>query len=309
MRLLHADSREVLTTLEPASIDAVVTDPPYQFDGGFMGQSWDRNSGAFDPTFWELVRAVTKPGSYVAAFGGRRTWHRLAVALEDAGLEIRDTLMWLYTTGNVTAKDTTLKPAWEPIVLAQVPSKRSLKATVEEHGTGYLQIDESRIPYLDADDLAKTQAKNPGRTDTVTSGVYGTGRAQQMVNSEGRHPSNVLVDEYVAEALGRERRFFPCPKASRRERDAGLSIEQGIARNPHTCVKPVAMMAWLVRLLCPPGGIVLDPFAGSGTTGVAAVDEGREFIGIEREEIYAQTMQLRVAHARSTTPIEEVTNA
>jgi site-specific DNA-methyltransferase (adenine-specific) len=218
--------------------------------------------------------------------------------MEDGGLEIRDTLMWLYTTGNVTARDTTLKPVWEPICLAQVPAKQSLKATVAEYGTGYLNVDDVRIPYLDEEDLAETLKKNPGRRDTFTSGVYGTNRPQQSVNTAGRHPSNMLIDDQVAELLGRDQRFFVCPKASRKERDAGLSLAKGIAHNPHTCVKPQGVMQWLVDLLCPRGGVVLDHYMGSGSTGVAATTLGRGFIGIEREQIYAQTAQLRIANAR-----------
>lgn len=294
--IIQDDCRMALRDLEPASIDSVITDTPYEYKGGFMGQSWDRDGSAFDPAVWSEVARVAKPGAWVCAFGGRQTWHRLACAIEDGGLAIRDTIMWLYTTGNVTSKTTTLKSAWEPIILAQVKAKGPLKRAVEEHGTGYLEIDATRIPYLDEEDLKATQAKNPGSSQTFTSGVYGTNRPQQLVNVEGRHPANVLIDEDIAEMLGRDQRFFPCPKASRRERDAGLSLELGIARNPHTCVKPLALMSWLVRLTCPQGGTVLDQFAGSGSTGCAAIDEGRSFLGIEREEIYAQTARLRLAH-------------
>jgi DNA modification methylase len=296
IELIHDDCRLALDRLAPASIDAVVCDPPYEIE--LMGQSWDKDSGAFDASTWEKVKRVSKPGAWVTAFGGRRTWHRLVCAMEDAGLTITDTLAWFYTTGNVTAKETRLKPAWEPIVLAQVPSKQSLAKTVAEHGTGHLEIDASRIPYLDAADLERTQKKNPGRNETFTSGVYGTDRPQQRVNAEGRHPSNVLVDDAVAELLGEDRRFFVCPKASKRERDAGLAIERGIARNPHTCVKPIELLEWLVGLVVPASGTVLDHYMGSGSTGIAAARLGNSFIGIEREEIYHETAQLRIDHAR-----------
>lgn len=298
-QLIHGDCREQMRQLEDRSIDAVITDTPYEYKNGFMGQSWDKEGTAFDPSLWTDVVRAAKPGAWVAAFGGRQSWHRLACAMEDAGLQLRDTLMWVYTTGNVTSKTTTLKTAWEPIILAQVKTKGPLKRAVEEYGTGFLGIDETRIPYLDEDDLAKTQAKNPGRTDSFTSGVYGTNRPQQLVNAEGRHPSNIIFDEQIAEMLGREQRFFFCPKASRAERDAGLGLEKGIARNPHTCVKPVDLMAWLTRLLCPQGGVVLDQFVGSGTTGIAAVQEGRSFVGIEREDIYIETARLRLEYAQA----------
>lgn len=309
MTIIRDDCRAILPKLPSRSIDAIVCDPPYELKrdrrgAGFMGQTWDSDSGAFDAHTWTEIKRVTKPGAWVAAFGGRRTWHRLACAIEDSGLTIRDTFLWAYSTGNVTAPDTTVKPVFEPIVIAQVPAEGSLAASVESHGTGYLNIDESRIPYLDETDLAKTLAKNPGRSDTLTSGVYGTGRAQQKVNPAGRHPSGLIfcdaegvtqLDAEVDALLGDFQRFVIVPKASRRERDAGLYGP--IVRNPHTAVKPVAIMEWLVGLLCPAGGTVLDPWIGSGTTGVACARRRREIIGIEREEIYAEVAEMRVSHA------------
>lgn len=299
--IFQDDCRAILPKLDDRSVDAIVCDPPYELKrdrrgAGFMGQTWDADSGAFDASTWTEIARVAKPGSWVAAFGGRRTWHRLACAIEDAGLEIRDTLLWGYTTGNVTAKDTTLKPVFEPIVLAQVPAAGSLAKAVDTYGTGYLNIDASRIPYLDEADLARTLAKNPGRTDTVTSGVYGTNRAQQKVNVDGRHPSNIIIDDPdVLALLGDNQRFIVAPKASRKERDLGLDVEGStFLRNPHTAVKPVCVMEWLVGLLCPVAGIVLDPWIGSGTTGVASAYMGRDFIGIERESDFAEISRLRV---------------
>lgn len=302
--IVKDDCRSVLPKLPARSVDAIVCDPPYELKrdrrgAGFMGQTWDSDSGAFDAATWSEVARVAKPGAWVAAFGGRRTWHRLACAMEDGGLIPRDTFMWGYTTGNVTAPNTTVKPVFEPICVMQVPAEGSLAASVEEYGTGYLGVDESRIPYLDAADLAKTMAKNPGRSDLVTSGVYGTGRAQQKVNPDGRHPSGLIFDSsdaIVNELLGDFQRFVVVPKASRKERDLGLAGSL-ITRNPHTAVKPVAVMEWLIGLLCPTGGTVLDPWIGSGTTGVAAAHKGREVLGVEREDIYAEVAELRISHA------------
>jgi DNA modification methylase len=296
MKLIHNDCRKAMPRLEERSIDAIVTDPPYEFKGGFMSQSWDSTGVAFDPETWRLAKRAAKPGAWLCAFGGRKTWHRMTCAIEDAGFEIADTLMWLYTTGNVTAKHTTLKSSWEPIVLARCPAEKSIKASREKYGTGHLEIDSHRLPYLDDDDLRTTLAKNPGTADTFTSGVYGTDRPQQLVNVEGRHPANVMVDEAVAELLGRDQRFFKCAKASRRERDAGLALEKGIAHNPHTCVKPQELMEWLTGLVTPAGGTVLDPFMGSGSTGVACASVGLDFVGIEQDEIFAQTAELRIDH-------------
>lgn len=311
--IVHADCRDVLPKLPDASVDAVICDPPYELKrskrgrGGFMGMTWDEDSGAFDAPTWEEIRRVAKPGAWIAAFGGRRTWHWLACAMEMGGLIPRDTFLWAYTTGNVTAKHTTVKPVFEPICVMQVPTKGSIERAVAEHGTGYLGIDESRIPYLDEADLARTMAKNPGRSDGVTSGVYGTNRAQQRVNPDGRHPSGLIFADQVGVAqldaevdalLGDFQRFVVVPKASRKERDAGLGVEgTTILRNPHQAVKPVAIGEWLVGLLCPRGGTVLDPWAGSGSFGVSAVRRGREFVGIERDEIFSEVAQLRLAEA------------
>lgn len=310
--IIHDDNRSVLPKMETNSVDAVICDPPYELrrdrrGAGFMGQTWDADSGAFDSSTWTEIIRVAKPGAWVAAFGGRRTWHRLACAMEDAGLVVRDTFLWAYSTGNVTARDTTVKPVFEPICVMQVPAEGSIGSSVERYGTGYLGVDESRIPYLDAADLAKTMAKNPGTTDTVTSGVYGTNRAQQKVNPDGRHPSGLIfldadgvheLDAEVDALLGDFQRFIILPKASRRERDHGLDVEGStLVRNPHTAVKPVAIGEWLTGLLCPAGGTTLDPWCGSGTFGVAATNKGRGFIGIEREDIYAEVSRLRVAAA------------
>jgi DNA modification methylase len=201
---------------------------------------------------------VLKPGGHVLAFGGTRTYHRLACALEDAGFEIRDCLSWLYGSGfpkshdiskaidreagavrevtgqrdtftgmdktknwkcssprimDVTAPatetaqqwdgwGTALKPAWEPIILARKPIMRNTVAqNVQAFGTGALNIDACRIGHSSADDLAVSLGKNPGRVDTVTSDVYGAGRPQQSVNTLGRWPANVVLDEDAAALL------------------------------------------------------------------------------------------------------------
>lgn len=301
-QIIHNKCQEALLKLPEHSVDSIITDTPYEYKGGFMSQSWDNTGVAFDPETWRRAMRVAKPGAWLLAFGGRRTWHRMVCAIEEGGFEIADTLMWLYTTGNVTSKTTTLKAAWEPICLARAPIKGSIRANRERHGTGHLEIDTHRLPYLDAADLAVTRAKNPGTDATFTSGVYGTGRPQQLVNAEGRHPANVLIDQAVADLLGRDQRFFKVAKASRRERDTGLDAganRYGIVRNPHTCVKPIDLMEWLCGLVTPARGTVLDFFGGSMSTGVAAVNVGLDFIGIEQDELYCQTGQLRVDHAEA----------
>jgi DNA modification methylase len=320
--LLEGDCLEMLGELEPESVDAIVTDPPYGI--GFLNEHWDsvaileaaarEGQGRLKPNeafeVWCRIWAtgchrVLKPGGFLAAFGSPRTFHRLACGVEDAGLEVRDTLMWLYAEGMSKSRHypggraTTLKPAFEPIVLARRELDGTTEETIARHGTGALNVVSCKV--------------------------------------EGRHPANVILSHkpeceeglcapgcVVAEAdacVGERRsrlapsRFLHCPKASRAERDAGCEElprrtldlfpnagHGGPARNPHPTVKPLELMRWLVRLLCPPGGLVLDPTAGSGTTGAAAVLEGRRFLGIELEPAYMEIAAARIAHHSQKCP-------
>lgn len=187
---------------------------------------------------------------------------------------------------------TTLKPCWEPILLLRKPFKGPAFRNVERLGTGAINIDECRILYADADDLAATIASNPGRDDLVTSDVFGADRPQQRVNAEGRWPANVLLDETAAEELGAVARYYFCAKASTKEKRAGL--ESHHAKHPTT--KPLALMRYLCRLVTPPGGLVLDPFMGSGTTGIAALLEGFKFVGMEQDAAFVETARLRIEH-------------
>ena len=407
--LYHGDCLEVLATLPDASVDAVVTDPPYGLE--FMGKGWDApwrgdvSDVNADAGFTELrmadghtrlprpsftgstnpkclvckgtrrgrrdgtakvavclcadggkfpnVRAtemrafgawcelwvaeclrVLKPGGYLLAFGGTRTWHRLAVAVEDAGFEIRDNLAWLYgsgfpkslnlvdESGERTGQGTALKPAFEPIVMARKPLTGTVAANVLEHGTGALNIDACRVGT----------ESTIRRSNAGTNGVgWRYGKREHLNGSEsGRWPANVILDESQAEALdeqsgtltsgsrkagthglmgymgadaapmpevvgdtGGASRFFYVAKAPKSERP----VVDGVA---HPTVKPVSLMSWLVRLVTPPGGTVLEPFAGSGTTVEAAVREGFNVVAVEREADYLPLIMARIdrEHAR-----------
>lgn len=335
-RLILGDCLEVMAGMEPDSIDAIVTDPPYGL--GFMGKKWD--SLPPGPEVAEQMYRVLKPSHYLLAFGGTRTHHRLMVALEDAGFEIRDTLMWLYGSGFPKGKGQ-LKPAWEPIILCRKPG-----AKVRPLG-----IDECRIEGA-PDCPGSTPASSVGGRRGSMAGAMERVDYQQP---SGRWPANIILDEEAGALLdaqsgvsksqprtprkdgvlghsgsstpfcrgsevsafndsGGASRFFYCPKASRSEREAGLReaglrglnsspTERGNPREPTQCrnyhptVKPVALMTWLIKLIAPPGATVLDPFMGSGTTGVAAVQEGREFIGIEREPEYLEIAEARINNA------------
>jgi DNA modification methylase len=364
----HGDCLDVLPTLDAASIDAIVCDPPYGL--GFMGKAWDH--GVPGAPFWEAALRVAKPGAHLVAFGGTRTFHRLACAIEDAGWEIRDCLSWLYGSGfpkshNGPWGGTALKPAWEPIILARKPLDGTVAANVAAHGTGALNIDGCRI--------AGPPSQGGERRGTYLGIMNDDGWQPKpgvidRSMASGRWPANVVLDEDAAALLdaqsgdvgaaspvrgtepsaastgmitgtrarvsgpfhadtGGASRFFYCAKASRAEREAGLDGmpmrrldretydpayrdahsgegRKSETRNHHPTVKPVALMRWLVRLVTPPGGLVLDPFAGSGSTGVAAMREGFPFLGIEREVAYVEIARRRIADAMAQPALEGI---
>lgn len=339
VRILQGDCREVLKTLPDASVDAVVTDPPYEL--GFMGKGWDSSGIAFSPDVWASCLRVLKPGGHLLAFGGSRTYHRMASAIEDAGFEIRDQIMWLYGSGfpkslNLNGEHqgwgTALKPAHEPIVVARKPLTGTVAENVMQFGTGAINIEATRIPGAKPDTTRGAGGQN---------GRYAPIAAQGRIVDDGlgRWPANVIhdgSDEVLAafpDAPGQQgdlkghskdrlslgifgdmkaardapargdtgsaARFFYCAKATRAERDAGLyglpaTTGAGGSRNIHPTVKPLALMRYLCCLVTPQGGVVLDPFAGSGTTGLAASQEGFNAILIEREQQYIDLIHARL---------------
>jgi DNA modification methylase len=316
-----------MPTLDAESVDSIVSDPPYGL--AFMGKAWDH--GVPGEPFWREAFRVAKPGAHLVAFGGTRTYHRLACAIEDAGWEIRDCLSWLYGSGfpkshNGPWGGTALKPAWEPIILARKPLAGTVAANVAAHGTGALNVDGCRIGFASDADREKSHANGLGPVERFQSSkaIYEGGKQSagfaDTHNPSGRWPANVCLDEEAA-GMFPESRFFYCAKSSRREREAGLEgmperrvVHQGQTlnngsgglrngdglptptRNHHPTVKPIALMRWLCRLVTPPNGLVLDPFTGSGTTGCAAVLEGFRFIGCEKEAEYVAIAEKRIAH-------------
>jgi site-specific DNA-methyltransferase (adenine-specific) len=218
-----------------SSVDSVVTDPPYGID--FMGKEWDH--GVPGVPFWQEIRRVAKPGAHLLAFGGTRTFHRLTCAIEDAGWEIRDCIMWVYGSGFPKSKDigngwgTALKPAWEPIIVARKPLEGTTAKNVLKHGTGGINIDDCRVPIdLEADaSQLRTINRNP-RTEDISGQVWGltknVGDQPTVVHESGRWPSNLIHDgsteivKLFPVTSGSTARFFYCAKATRNERDEGL---------------------------------------------------------------------------------------
>jgi len=420
----NGDCLEVMDTIDKCSVDSVVTDPPYhltsivkrfgkedsapaQFgtDGayaraskGFMGKEWDGGDIAFQANTWRKCYELLKPGGHLIAFSGSRTYHRMAVAIEDAGFEIRDQCIWLYGSGFPKSHNvgdgwgTALKPAHEPMVLARKPlSEKSVADNVMKHGTGAINIDGCRIEgevkhpetmpdfrdqgeqskaAIGVDKLSFGQTSNAKRKKVVrkartadgvwtddNSGMKSEGSEFADADPRGRWPSNIMHDgsEQVQQIFpttsstevsrqrthkgiwtageladteqfmpaygdhGNASRYFYCAKTSKDERNFGLGgkkasqyssdgrtkeIEnayqrnKSVSANTHPTVKPVELMKYLVRLVTPKGGLVLDPFMGSGSTGMGAREEDFRFIGIEKEEEYYEIAKARIKNVK-----------
>jgi DNA modification methylase len=324
---LHlGDCLEVLATLPDNSVDSIVTDPPYGLS--FMGKKWDYDVPSV--AIWEQCIRVLKPGGHLLAFAGTRTQHRMACRIEDAGFEIRDMIAWVYGSGFPKSLDvskaidkaagaerevvgykkqgprsmfdggkpraatlpatlpatlwsgwgTALKPALEPITMARKPLSGTVAETVLQHGTGAINVDVCRV----GTDGGTTRSEQSPYTESG----WRTGHAVEPLNA-GRWPANIIHDgsNEAALALKSGARFFYTAKAGKDDRETD---------NNHPTVKPTTLMAYLCRLVTPPGGTVLDPFMGSGSTGKAATVNGFRFIGIERDPEYHKIAQARISN-------------
>lgn len=318
--VVQTDTLQLLPKLPAGSVDAVVSDPPYGIDMG--GMAWDgkqmrnlaggRISGLTHPEAFEhftylwAVEAlrILKPGGHLICFGAPRTFHRVTSAIEDVGFEVRDVLLWMFSSGMPKSRrypdglGSALKPAYEPILLARKPVQGTLQENHDEHGTGLLSVETATVMESTAKGLVWRWPANVAFTHTDRC---------NPVRCSPVCPARVM-DTNLAD-LAPLSRIFYSTKAGRGEREAGLedlpatrmSIMKSNGRvkpraNTHQTVKPVDLMRWLVRLVTPPGGLVLDPFAGSGSTGIAATLEGRQFLGVEREPDYVRISHHRIRH-------------
>lgn len=422
-RLVLGDCIEEMKKMDSNSIDCIVTDPPYEI--GFMDKSFDKTGIAFRTDVWKEALRVLKPGGYLLAFGFSRTYHRMTCAIEDAGFEVRDCLMWIYSvgfpkshnvglgidkfygsenrgraipsasvhfpngkyaeeklTGNKVEEyvgktelgkkysgyGTALKPAYEPILMCRKPLVGTVAKNVIEYGTGGINIDACRVSVPEGEDLSGIKPRditklNTKRNDETEeeaalrkkNGTEAVEEAKNKLISLGRFPANVIHDgsdevlslfpdtksssgsfkasdyeeretatpftrgDFVGYGdKGSAARFFYCAKASKKDRNEGCESLQekqyssdgrekeienafqrnkSVSNNNHPTVKPTSLMRYLVRLVCPEGGTVLDPFNGSGSTGKAAILEGFSYIGIEMDPDYITISECRLKHA------------
>jgi DNA modification methylase len=299
IELKLGDCLDVLRTIPDNSIDSVVTDPPYGLE--FMGKKWDYDVPSVE--IWTECLRVLKSGGHLLSFAGSRTYHRMAVRIEDAGFEIRDQIMWVYGSG-FPKSHSSLKPAHEPIVMARKPlSEKSIAENVLKHGTGGINIDGSRIDYQNDNDRSgwfKSGSKGSEGFAGERNFAMRAHSAEEIQErcGQGRFPANIIFDEDAGKLLGEASRFFYCPKTSKKDRN------EGDVSNGHPTVKPTDLMRYLINLITPPNGTVLDPFMGSGSTGKAAVRAGFNFIGIEREQEYMDIAKARIEH-ENNKPIQK----
>jgi DNA modification methylase len=375
--LYNGDSTKITPLLE--GMHACVTDPPYEL--GFMGKSWDSTGVAAAWETWGGVRIALRPGGHLVAFAGSRTYHRIAQAIDNAGFEVRDQIMWIYGSGfpkshdvskaidkaagaerqvvgtrkagigsgkthgitqseganymaprqvSVTAPatatartwegwGTALKPAHEPVCFARKPlSEKTVAENVLRWATGAINVDETRIKgeNLGSRDVPASDKRSSALSGSVDGSVDGSLRqAWHYDGTGGRWPANVATDGSleVLEAFPPSARdairYFYSAKADKADREFGMDDDdagvgalrdagRGAKRsNYHPTVKPVDLMRWLCRLVTPPGGIVLDPFMGSGSTGIAAVREGFRFVGVEQSPEYFEICCKRIGAA------------
>jgi len=453
-QILHGNNLDILPTLADNSIDSIVTDPPYEL--GFMGKKWDSSGIAYSVELWQQCLRVLKPGGHLLSFGGTRTYHRVAVAIEDAGFELRDSIAWLYGSGfpksldvskaidkasgaerevvglkpdwvkfrlpeiervkngeastmnqrnqnlspefyktqasagynnpeqgaQITAPSTpeaqqwqgwgtALKPAFEPVIVARKPIEGTVANNVLKWGTGGLNIDGSRIGTEVMGGGTMPNLRDVGAMSKEATGIDKLSFGQnprpatrlEQAQYTGRWPANIILDPYTAELLdeqsgqvrsnhnktndnsgfgdsyvggsltrpvsgpmysdsGGASRFFYVAKASKRDRNEGLEdldaqrhsdreLADGVGgdnprnrtnqakQNFHPTVKPTSLMEYLIKLVTPPNGTVLDPFTGSGSTGKAAILQGFDFIGIEMTEEYLPIIEGRLKHAEA----------
>lgn len=272
--ILTGDCVEVLSNYGENFFHSCITDPPY----GMGMDHWDHSVPSVD--IWHEVFRTLRPGAFCLAFCSPELYHRLACNVEDAGFQIKDQIMWMTTTK--MPKYNRLKPAHEPIVVAQKPYQGSLKDNFEQWECGLIDTENTRVPWDKKPPTGWVAQGAKRRTFGKEGNTKGSGADYGTVdaNPAGRYPSNI-----IGEVQSEHQKYFYAPRATRKEKGEG---------NDHPTVKPVDLMSYLIRIYSPPNSIVLDPFCGSGTTGVAAMLEGRQFVGVDLSEHYCEISKKRI---------------
>jgi site-specific DNA-methyltransferase (adenine-specific) len=278
------NSEQILKQFDENTFHSCITDPPY----GMGMEHWDHSVPSV--SIWKEVYRVLRPGAFCLAFCSPELYHRLACNVEDAGFTIKDQIMWMTTTK--MPKHNRLKPAHEPIVVAQKPYEGSLAANMEKWGCGLIDTETTRVPWDKEPPKGWVASGHKRRTFGKEGKTTGTQEEFGKVdaNPNGRYPSNIIGD-----VLPEHQKYFYAPRATRKEKGEG---------NDHPTVKPVDLMSYLIRIYSPINSTVLDPFCGSGTTGVAALSNDRDFVGIDLTQHYADIAKNRCSEVNvNTLPI------
>ena len=286
-QLICSENIEFMRTLPDDGIDACITDPPYGMD--IAGVGWDHNVPPVDT--WQEVYRVLKPGAFVLSFCSPEFYHRMAVNVEDAGFRPMDMIVWIVTTK--MAKANRLKPAHEPIFVAQKPLDGSIDHNVKKWGCGKINLETTRVPW---DGKPPTGWIKGGTKRRAFGGKVDKAADQnnekEDANPNGRYPSDIVGHLDDAE----HQKYFYAPRATRKERGD---------YNDHPTPKPIALMRYLCRIYAPQGGLVLDPFLGSGSTGIGALQERCAFLGIDMDQHYVDIAERRIQeHCAAQDPPE-----
>lgn len=277
-KIICSDNISAMQSMAENSIDACITDPPYGM--GIAGVGWDHDVPPVET--WREVYRVLKPGAFVLSFCSPELYHRMASKVDDAGFRPMDMITWMITTK--MAKANRLKPAHEPIFVAQKPLEGSIEKNFEKWGCGKINLTTTRVPW--DKEPPKGWIRGGHHRRAFGSEVEKAADAPEIykvdANETGRYPSNIIghFDEPEIQ------KYFYAPRVSRKERGE---------YNDHPTPKPIDLMRYLCRVYAPKGGTVLDPFTGSGSTGIGAIQEGMEFVGIEMDQHYCDIAERRIA--------------
>lgn len=276
-QLICSDNLEAMKKIASNSIDSCITDPPYGME--IAGNGWDHNVPPVET--WKEVYRILKPGAFVLSFCSPEFYHRMAVNIEEAGFRPMDMVMWMVTTK--MAKANRLKPAHEPIFVGQKPLEGSIEKNYEKWHCGKINTDETRVPWDGKPPTGwiKNGLQRRAFGSDVVKAKNQTEREKEDANPLGRYPSNIIGHFEEPE----HQKYFYAPRATRKERNE---------YNDHPTPKPINLMRYLVRIYSPKNGLLIDPYVGSGTTGIAAIQENVNFIGIDMDKHYIEIAEKRI---------------